>query len=160
MATSTSTIVIDAPADRVWGALTTPELVKQWQYGSDLMTDWQVGSSIRFRTAWQDQVLEQWGTVQDYQPEQRLTYTLFAPRPGLADSPENYFSMTYLLEPDAEGTRLSVVQQDTRPGASGEDTVTDGDDGGPLTVLKSLVEASPAGLRVSPSTAGRRWSRG
>ena len=60
MATNISTIKIKASAEKLWDVLTKPELVKQWQYGSDLVTDWKVGSSIRFRTEWQDKVFEQW----------------------------------------------------------------------------------------------------
>jgi uncharacterized protein YndB with AHSA1/START domain len=49
MATNISTIHINSPIQKVWNALTQPELVKKWQYGSNLITDWKVGSDIRFR---------------------------------------------------------------------------------------------------------------
>src|SRR5216683_1166293 len=52
MAKNISTVVIKAPVQKVWDALTMPEFVKQWQYGSDLITDWKPGSDIRFRTEW------------------------------------------------------------------------------------------------------------
>jgi hypothetical protein len=74
---------------RVWDAVTKPEWVKQWQYGSDLITDWHIGSEIRFRTKWEGNVYEQWGTVLEFAPYHSLRYSLFAPRPGLEDTPEN-----------------------------------------------------------------------
>jgi hypothetical protein len=40
---------------------------------------------------------EQWGTVLEFTPTQKLSYSLFAPRPGLEDKPENYFEMIYSL---------------------------------------------------------------
>jgi uncharacterized protein YndB with AHSA1/START domain len=39
MATNISTILIKAPVHKIWEALTNPELVKKWQFGSDLITD-------------------------------------------------------------------------------------------------------------------------
>jgi uncharacterized protein YndB with AHSA1/START domain len=38
MATNISTITINATKQKVWDTLTRPELVKLWQYGSDLQT--------------------------------------------------------------------------------------------------------------------------
>jgi uncharacterized protein YndB with AHSA1/START domain len=43
--TSDSTVKIRAPARKVWLALTSPALVKQWQYGSDLLTTWEANES-------------------------------------------------------------------------------------------------------------------
>ena len=77
--------------------LTKPALVKLWQYGSDLITNWEVGSIIRFRTEWEGKVFEQWGEVLEVKPPELLKYSLFAPRPGLEDKPENYFIMSYVL---------------------------------------------------------------
>ncbi|WP_249263265.1 SRPBCC domain-containing protein [Xanthomonas axonopodis] len=48
MKTSDSLVRIFAPASKVWKALTVPELVKQWQYGSDLLTTWEVGTPNHF----------------------------------------------------------------------------------------------------------------
>jgi len=63
MTKSISKITIHAPAEKVWNALSNPSLVKQWQYGSNLLTDWKVGSEIRFRNEWEDKIYEQWGKV-------------------------------------------------------------------------------------------------
>jgi uncharacterized protein YndB with AHSA1/START domain len=61
MPTNVSTIRIHSTIQRVWDALTRPELVKKWQYGSEVITDWQPGSEIRFRAEWEGKVFEQWG---------------------------------------------------------------------------------------------------
>jgi len=135
---STSTISITAVPERVWEALTRPELVKQWQYNSDLITDWKPGSPIRFRSEFEGTVYEQWGTVLQVEPFERLSYTLFAPRPGLEDEPGNRFAMTYLLDPAGDSTRLSIVQEDPREQTPGE---AEDEEGNPmLDALKALVE--------------------
>ncbi|SON93472.1 Activator of Hsp90 ATPase 1-like protein (fragment) [Xanthomonas citri pv. fuscans] len=107
MKTSDSLVSILAPVSKVWKALTVPELVKQWQYGSDLLTTWEVGTPIVFRNEWNGQVLEQKGTVLEFLPESRLKYSLFFPRPDLQDIPEHYFFMTYVLtESDGSSSLL------------------------------------------------------
>lgn len=136
MAISTSTITINAEPANVWQALTDPKYVKLWQYGSDLITDWQPGNPIRFRTEWNGQVFEQWGTVRDFQPGSKLSYTLFAPRPDLEDRPENYFLMTYILTPVDGSTLLKIIQEDNRPGSAGRADETD--ESGENEVLKAL----------------------
>jgi uncharacterized protein YndB with AHSA1/START domain len=139
MGVSTSTITIDAPAERVRAAIAEPAWVQQWQYGSRLLTDRQVGGPISFRTEWKGRVFEQWGTVLEVEPERLVRSELFAPRPGLDDRPEHRFTMSYLLEEAGGGVRLSVVQHDDRPGASPESEESDG--GEILAGLKRLAES-------------------
>src|SRR6204780_557752 len=43
MRVSTSGVTINAPRDVVWAVVTLPEYVRQWQYNSELTTDWIVG---------------------------------------------------------------------------------------------------------------------
>ncbi len=138
MATNISTILINAPADKVWDALTKPEHIKEWQFGSDLITDWMPGSDIRFSTAWEDKVFEQWGKVLKVQLSEMLSYTLFAPRPDLADKPENYFTMTYRLSSENAQTKLEIIQEDNRPGAKQE--APQGEENPVLQSLKKLAE--------------------
>ena len=128
-----------APASKVWLALTVPDLVKQWQYGSDLLTTWEPGSPIVFRNEWNGQVFEQKGTVLEFRPASRVRYSLFFPRPGLQDIPENHFFMTYELTENDGYTSLVFRQEDPRPV---EPTAASGGDDGPdiLSSLKELVE--------------------
>ncbi len=138
MAKNISTIYLNAAAEKVWDALTNPEKVKLWQYGSELITDWKAGSKISFRTAWQDKVFEQYGKVLTLQPYKLISYSLFAPRPDLEDVPENYFVMNYILTPSGENTKLEIVQEDNRPGAVQEEP--QGEDNPILQMLKNVVE--------------------
>jgi uncharacterized protein YndB with AHSA1/START domain len=139
MRVSTSTVIINAPCEIVWAAVTLPEYVRQWQYGSDLTTDWIVGHPIRFSAQWQGQAFEQWGTVVEFDAPSRLRYSLFAPRPGLEDRLENYFTMTYALV-DVDGvTTLTFQQEDSR--ADGDD---ESDDENPVLAALRVVAESLA----------------
>lgn len=139
MATNISTVTINASLEKVWDTITKPENVKRWQYGSDLQTSWEVGTGIRFVTAWEDKVFEQWGQVLSFKPVIELEYSLFAPRPGIEDSPENYFIMKYHLEENNGQTILQIIQEDNRPNAVQE--APQGEENPVLKMLKELAEA-------------------
>jgi uncharacterized protein YndB with AHSA1/START domain len=141
MKTSDSTVTILAPASKVWRALTVPELVKQWQYGSDLRTTWEPGTPIVFRNEWNGQVFEQRGTVLEFEPTTRLKYSLFVPRPDLQEIPEHHFFMTYALTESNGLTSLLFRQEDPRPSVP---SASSGGDEGPdvLGMLKELVEVT------------------
>jgi uncharacterized protein YndB with AHSA1/START domain len=137
--TSDSIVDIVAPASKVWRALTEPDLVKQWQYGSDLLTTWEPGTPIIFRNEWNGQVFEQKGIVLEFIPASRLKYSLFVPRQDLEDIPEHHFFMTYELTERGGLTSLLFRQEDPRPLPA---DASPGGDEGPdvLSDLKALVE--------------------
>jgi uncharacterized protein YndB with AHSA1/START domain len=137
--TSESVVNILAPARKVWLALTVPDLVKQWQYGSDLLTTWEPGTPIIFRNEWNGQTFEQKGTVIEFTPESRLKYSLFFPRPDLQDIPEHCFFMTYELIERGDATSVLFRQEDPRPSPPNQSS---GGEEGPdvLSYLKELVE--------------------
>jgi uncharacterized protein YndB with AHSA1/START domain len=140
MATNISTIKINASLQKVWDTITKPELVKLWQYGSDLITSWEVGSDIKFRTEWEDKVFEQWGKVLQIKRNELVKYSLFAPRPGLEDKPENYFIMSYILTAENAHTKLEIIQEDNRPNAVQEEP--QGEENPVLKSLKQLAETN------------------
>ena len=138
MAINISRLTIDASKEKVWEALINPEKVKAWQFGSKLITDWNIGNEIRFKTEWEGQTFEQWGTVLEFNPKSGLKYSLFAPRPGLEDKLENYFEMEYKLTEKENGTELLIIQEDNRPGAKQE--AEQGEENPVLKMLKELIE--------------------
>lgn len=138
MPTNISTIKINASIEKVWDTITKAELVKLWQYGSDLLTTWEVGSDIKFRTAWEDKVFEQWGKVLAFKPNELVKYSLFAPRPNLEDKPENYFIMNYVLTDEDGQTKLQIIQEDNRLNAVQE--ALQGEENPVLQSLKKIAE--------------------
>ena len=140
MAINSSTIKINAPIHKVWDIITKPEFVKLWQYGSDLLTTWESGSDIRFRTEWEDKVFEQWGKVLEFRPNEIVKYSLFAPRPDLEDKAENYFIMSYVLTDVNGQTKLEIIQEDNRPNAIQEEP--QGEENQVLRSLKQLAETA------------------
>jgi len=138
MVTNISVITINATKQKVWDTLTKPELVKQWQYGSNLLTNWIVGDKIEFVSEWEGKIFKQWGTVLTFIPTDNLSYNLFAPSSELEDNPENYFIMSYVLT-DIDGkTKLEIIQEDNRPNAVQEEP--QGDENPILQELKKIAE--------------------
>ena len=52
----------DAPAKNVWEALINPAMIKQYFFGTDVVSDWKVGNSIVWRGTWQGKEYEDKGT--------------------------------------------------------------------------------------------------
>ena len=140
MAINISTIRINASIQKVWDTITKPEKVKLWQFGSDLITTWEVGTKIEFITEWEGTIFKQWGKVLEIESNNLLKYNLFAPRPDLEDKPENYFIMSYVLTSENGQTKLEIIQEDNRPNAVQEEP--QGEENPILKSLKDIAETN------------------
>jgi uncharacterized protein YndB with AHSA1/START domain len=105
-----ASINIQVPAPKVWEALTRPELIKQYLFGTQVSTDWQVGSSITYKGVWQDKPYEDKGKVLQVEPGKLLVSTFWSSLSGEPDLPENYKTVRYELSPAGEGTKLTIIQ--------------------------------------------------
>ena len=108
--TSKSTIAINAPASKVWGALIKPELIKQYLFGTEVTTDWRVGSPITYKGEWEGKTYEDKGKILQIEKEKLLVSTFWSSLSALADIPENYKTVRYELSADNKGTRLTITQ--------------------------------------------------
>jgi uncharacterized protein YndB with AHSA1/START domain len=105
-----ASVTVNASPARVWEALTTPAIIKKYFFGSDIVTDWQVGSPIFYRGEWQGKPYEDKGTILKFEPEKRLATSHWSPLSGVPDAPENYHTVTYELTPHGASTTLSLTQ--------------------------------------------------
>ena len=101
---------IDAPAPKVWDALTKPALIKQYLFGTEGTTDWKVGSPISYKGEWQGKPYEDKGEILEIEPGKRLVSTFWSALSGLPDTPENYNTVRYELAPEGARTRLTITQ--------------------------------------------------
>ncbi|MGA8206539.1 MAG: SRPBCC domain-containing protein [Candidatus Dormiibacterota bacterium] len=136
-------ITIHASADAVWQALTDPEMVRQYMHGTNLETDWQVGSPITWKGEWQGRTYEDKGTVLEVNPRRRLTMTHWSPMAGKADEPDNYHTVTYELAPQ-DGTTVLTVKQDNNPSQEDADEMAESNWGPVLEGLKAVAESRHA----------------
>ena len=108
--TAKATSTIHAPASKVWDALTDPSLIKQYLFGTEVNTDWQVGSPITYRGEWEGKTYEDKGKILQIEPEKLLVSTFWSSLAGLPDVPENYKTIQYELSPENGGTKLTITQ--------------------------------------------------
>lgn len=101
---------IKAPVSKVWKALTDPGIVKQYFFGSDLVTDWKPGSAIFFQGAYEGKPYKDKGTVLEYTADKSLSYSYLSSWSGMDDKPENYLIVTYQVKEVPDGTELSITQ--------------------------------------------------
>jgi uncharacterized protein YndB with AHSA1/START domain len=107
---ATAETEIDAPPTKVWAALTDPEQIKEYMFGSQVETDWTPGSRILWKGEYEGKPYEDKGEVVEVEPERRLKVTHFSPLTGQEDRPENYHTLLYELEERDGQTRVSLSQ--------------------------------------------------
>ena len=103
-------IIINAPQNKVWEALVSPEKIKEFMFGSDVVSEWKEGSFIIWKGVWEGKPYEDKGVIIQVKEPELLEYTHFSPLLGLPDVPENYHLLTYQLSAVEEGTELSLSQ--------------------------------------------------
>ena len=103
-------IIINAPTAKVWDALTEPELIKQYLFGTKVTTDWQVGSPIVYEGVWEGKAYKDKGKVLQVQPGKLLVSTFWSSLAGLPDVPESYQTVRYELSTEGRGTKLALTQ--------------------------------------------------
>src|SRR6266511_659337 len=103
-------MTIHAPASKVWEALTKPELIKQYLFGTNVISDWKVGSPITYKGEWEGKPFEDKGKILKLEPEKLLMSTHWSQLSGVPDSPENYHTVTYQLSEKDGSTDVAITQ--------------------------------------------------
>jgi uncharacterized protein YndB with AHSA1/START domain len=101
---------INAPVEKVWDALTNPDIVKQYFFGTNLITNWETGSNIVFQGEWEGQKYEDKGQILEYTHLKKAAYTYLSSWSGKEDKPENYLWVCYEVAPTKNGTELTISQ--------------------------------------------------
>jgi len=138
---ATATVTVDAPRERVWAALTDPDIIRQYMFGSNVTSDWTVGSRITYAGEYDGKAYEDHGEILDIRPPQLLRTTHFSPLSGQPDVPENYHTITYRLESVEEGTRVELSQDNNASAAEAQHSAETWQR--MLDSLKSVVESTP-----------------
>ncbi|MGH8839276.1 MAG: SRPBCC domain-containing protein [Jiangellaceae bacterium] len=107
---ATADTEISASPAQVWSALTDPEQIKKYMFGTDVETDWREGSPITWKGEYEGKAYEDKGEIVEVVPERRLKVTHFSPLSGQDDVPENYHTLTYEIEARLGKTHLSLSQ--------------------------------------------------
>ena len=107
-------------------------------FGTEVSTDWQVGSPITYTGVWEGKPYEDKGEILEIEPERLLVSTFWSYLAGLPDIPENYKTVHYELSPENGRTKLTITQDNNADQAEADhsaqnwSTVMDG--------MKKLLE--------------------
>lgn len=108
--TCTVSVEIKAPVSKVWKALTEPEQIKKYLFGTDTKCDWKVGSPITFSGVWEGKPYEDKGTILAFEPEKLLKYNYWSNWQG-EDSPEKRQVISYKLQGENGKTVFTLIQE-------------------------------------------------
>ena len=109
--TAKQKINIDAPLSKVWEALTRPEIIKKYFFGTETKTDWKAGSPIIFEGEWEGKSYHDKGTILDIKEKKLIKYNYWSSMSGIEDKPENYVVITYGLSGEDNNVTLTITQE-------------------------------------------------
>ena len=102
---------INAPVGKVWDALTKPDIIKQYFFGTRTTTSWEKGSPITFDGEWEGKSYHDKGTVLDVQKNKLIKYDYWSSMSGIEDKPENYVIVTYELRERENDVEVTITQE-------------------------------------------------
>jgi uncharacterized protein YndB with AHSA1/START domain len=109
-----TSMTINAPAAKVWEALTDPAIVKQYFFGTNVKSDWKVGSPITFEGEWEGKAYQDKGIILDIETGKFVKYNYWSSMSGTKDAPENYADISYGLSEKRGETVLTVTQNNIK----------------------------------------------
>lgn len=118
-------------------------------FGCETVSDWKKGSTLIWKMLYEGKdFIPVKGYVVEIEPNKLLSYTVIDPHnPNIPDIPENYLTVTYLLEENNNQTLLKVTQGDYNAVADGEkrykESYNNGEGWDPILVqIKNILETA------------------
>lgn len=134
----TDQIEINSSIDKVWFALTDKEMIRQYFYGTEVNTDWKIGSPITFTGTWQGTSYEDKGFILETQKEKMIRHSYWSSFWGTAYDPDDTSTITYDLKKSDGQTVVTITQEGFKDEQSRDHSI--GSWNGILNNLKTLVE--------------------
>ena len=103
-------VPIKATKSKVWDAVTNPEQIKKYMFGTNTVSDWKVGSPITFSGEWEGKPYKDKGHILELEKEKILKYNYWSNFSGEKDEPANYSNITYMLSAENGHTVFTVMQ--------------------------------------------------
>ena len=105
-------IEVNKSVEKVWHALTTPALIKEYLFGTETVTDWKVGSPIVFQGEYEGHKYRDHGVILENVPNKKFAYSYWSGFSGTEDKPENYSTVIYTLESlSSDKTKFTWTQK-------------------------------------------------
>jgi uncharacterized protein YndB with AHSA1/START domain/biotin operon repressor len=109
-------IYIKTTPERLWEALTDPQIRAKYNFGSGAFSDWTPGAHLELRAEKADGLLGE-GEVLEVDPPRKLVHTMIANFSPEAQA-EGVSRVTYEIEPVGDSCRLVLTHDQMREGAT------------------------------------------
>src|SRR5262245_51988621 len=121
--------------EKLWHALTTPEIIRQYRFGMDVESDWKVGSPWRMYA--DGNLMDSGELLESVSPKRLVMSWRSEWKPEF--KAEGHSRLVYEIEPMGAAAKLTLTHSMERPASSFIEAVSDG---WPMVLsnLKSLLE--------------------
>ncbi len=141
-----NSIEIHSNASNVWEVLTQSQHTIKYMFGCKAITNWEIGSPLLWQGSYEgkDMVFVK-GIVKEYISEKLLIYSTIDPNnASIADIPENYLDVHYIIDKTDSGITLTIKQGNYKTVAQGEQRYNESIAGGGwqsiLEQIKTIAE--------------------
>ncbi len=107
---ATAETEVDSTPARLWTALTEPDEIAAYMWGTQVDTTWEVGSPVTWNGEHDGKAYQDKGVVLAYDEPDVLSVTHYSPLMGQPDEPKNYHTLVYTLVAEGDRTRVSLTQ--------------------------------------------------
>ena len=107
-----NSVTVNASPESLWEALIDLEKIKVYLFGTETITDWNVGSSISIQGNYEGQIYKDKRNVLEVEKNKTLKYNYWSSFSGLKDQLENYAVVMYTLEQKNKGQTVITWQQE------------------------------------------------
>lgn len=133
-------IEIIAGKNKVWDVLTNPSIIKQYLFGTEVISGWSAGSDIVFKGEYNGVKYRDKGKILVFDKEKTFSYSYWSSFSGLEDKEENYSVVTYNIDEKNGITVLYLSQENIATTQAAEHS--DKNWGLVLDALKNIAEHS------------------
>ena len=137
-------IQFNAKKEKVWNLLTNPEMTKQYMFGCEVLSDWNLGNKIIWKGLTENgkEVIYVKGNITEIVQDKIVSFTMFDPNIGIKDIPKNYVNLTYELTELENGTKLTIIQGDFKGAEDAEKRFEESKAGWDMVIplMKEIIE--------------------
>lgn len=131
-------IEINASSAEVWDALINPKKIKKYLFGSEAVSDWQIGSELIFQGEYKGVKYKDHGVITKLDPKNTFQYTYLSSFSGLEPEEGNFSLITFRLEQNDGSVLLKLSQKGFKDVKSQSDS--DAGWGSALIKIKEIAE--------------------
>jgi len=110
-------ILINAPIESVFSALTTSDAILNYFPLTAVESDWVVGGEVLYRGEVNGVAFTDYGVIEELTSPNHYAYRYWSDNHGTEKVAENYLTISYRLEKRSNGTLLMLEQRNIRSAA-------------------------------------------